>query len=232
MDDPLSVEALSRTFADAVLGRHTDSLDILHFAKIDAALSSARYYCEHAARASNFEDDVALLQFALSQVSLDGLYCEFGVASGRTINWIAQTRPQATIHGFDSFAGLPEDWRTDFHAGMFKQEQRPKVQRNVVLHEGLFDQSLPAFCGAHAGNIAFLHVDCDLYSSTKTVLSHLAPRLRKGTIVVFDEYWNFPGWQHGEFRAWQECVAQRAIAFEYIGFVSRHQQVAVRVTAV
>src|SRR5262252_10020911 len=99
MDDPLSVEALSNKFADAVLGRQTDSFDILHFAKIDAALSSARYYCENASRAPNFDDDVALLQFALSQVGLDGLYCEFGVASGRTINWIAQTRPQATIHG-------------------------------------------------------------------------------------------------------------------------------------
>jgi len=231
MDDPLSVEALSNKFADAVLGRQTDSLDILHFAKIDAALSSARYYCDHASRAPNFDDDIALLQFALSQVAADGLYCEFGVASGRTINWIAQTRPQFTIHGFDSFAGLPEDWRTGFRAGMFRQEQRPKVQRNVVLYAGLFEDALGPFCREHTEEVAFLHVDCDLYSATQTVFRHLGSRLKPGSVVVFDEYWNFPGWQQGEFRAWQECVAQRGIAFEYIGFVSRHQQVAVRVTA-
>jgi hypothetical protein len=48
-------------------------------------------------------------------------------------------------------------------------------------------------------------------------------------VIVFDEYFNYPGWQLDEFRAWQEFVAKNAIKYEYIGYVSRHQKVAVRV---
>jgi hypothetical protein len=50
-----------------------------------------------------------------------------------------------------------------------------------------------------------------------------------GTVIVFDEYINYPGWQLDEFRAWQEYVKKHNIRYEYIGRVSRHQKVAVRV---
>ena len=38
------------------------------------------------------------------------VYCEFGVYKGETINFIASKIPH-TVHGFDSFEGLPEVWR-------------------------------------------------------------------------------------------------------------------------
>ena len=40
---------------------------------------------------------------------------------------------------------------------------------------------------------------------------------------------NYPGWQLDEFRAWQEHVKAFGVRYEYIGHVSRHQKVAVRV---
>ena len=78
--------------------------------------------------------------------------------------------------------------------------------------------------------MALLHVDSDLYSSAVTVLNTLNHQLVEGTVIVFDEYMNYPGWQLDEFKAWQEFVSKNNIKYEYIGYVSKHQKVAVRIT--
>ena len=77
--------------------------------------------------------------------------------------------------------------------------------------------------------MAFIHLDCDLYSASKTVLSLLAPRLKSGTIILFDEYFNYPNWEHHEFKAFREIVAEHGIKYSYLGFA--RQQVAVRIEA-
>ena len=74
-----------------------------------------------------------------------------------------------------------------------------------------------------------MHVDFDLYSSTRVVLEHCGSRLVPGSIIVFDEYFNYPGWPRHEHLAWTEFTQDNNACFEYIGFVPRHQQVAVRV---
>jgi predicted O-methyltransferase YrrM len=74
-------------------------------------------------------------------------------------------------------------------------------------------------------------VDCDLYSSTQTVFAHLHPKIAPGTIIVFDEYFNYPTWERHEFRAFQEYVRFRQVRYEYIGLVPSSQQVAVRILA-
>jgi hypothetical protein len=41
----------------------------------------------------------------------EGLVLEFGVWSGRTIDLVAdRVGPSRTVHGFDSFEGLPQEW--------------------------------------------------------------------------------------------------------------------------
>ncbi len=72
-----------------------------------------------------------------------------------------------------------------------------------------------------------MHIDCDLYSSTKTVLGLLKDRLRDGAILVFDEYFNYPGWEQHEYKAFLEFIDQSGFKFEYLGCNPRHQQVAV-----
>ena len=37
-------------------------------------------------------------------------------------------------------------------------------------------------------NIALAYIDCDMYSSTKTVLEFLLPRLKHGRTLAFDDY--------------------------------------------
>jgi hypothetical protein len=48
-----------------------------------------------------------------------------------------------------------------------------------------------------------LHIDCDLYSSTRTVLEQLSSRIVAGTVIVLDEFWIV---QEQEKRAFDEWL--------------------------
>lgn len=192
-----------------------------------ATATSAAFATAHLAGVTRFESREEMLKWALPQAPQGGLCLEFGVYSGHTINLLAEMR-ESTVYGFDSFEGLPESWRTGFPAGTFATTL-PEVRPNVELVRGWFHESLPPFLAAHSEPLAFLHVDCDLYSSTATVLSALADRIVPGTIVCFDEYFNYPGWEMHEHRAWLEHAAERGVEFQYVGYSD--EQVAVRVNA-
>jgi len=143
------------------------------------------------------------LKEALVLVNLQGHYLEFGVATGKTINFIAERIGSQVIHGFDSFDGLPEDWKTErqlFSKGSFYQDSLPQVADNVELIIGLFENTLPSF-SKDITTTAFLHIDCDLYSSTKTVFEHIGHTLKEGSIIVFDEYHVIKD-EHTAFKEW------------------------------
>ena len=137
-----------------------------------------------------------------------GLVLEFGVYSGTTVNHIANSSGWR-IDAFDSFEGLPETWRDGYEKGKFARGKLPEVADNVCLHVGLFDNSLPEFLNSLENSnlpIKYLHIDSDLYSSAKTIFDQLGNRIVAGSVIVFDEYFNYPGWKNGEFKAFQEFV--------------------------
>ncbi len=206
--------------------KKTDSYDLREIAAFVAALESANYYTKHMLKCKSFECATDLLTHALSLVKLPGIICEFGVATGTTINHIARLSGGRIIHGFDGFTGLPEDWRSGFQAGKFAQPI-PAVEKNVTLHVGLFSETLPQFISSLQEDVAFLHVDCDLYSSTKEIFFHLGNRIKPGTVIVFDEYMNFPGWKNDEWKAFREFISSSKLNYKYVGLVPSHQQVAV-----
>lgn len=139
-----------------------------------------------------------------------GLVLEFGVATGGTLNFLASLMRLRKLYGFDSFRGLPEPW-ANYQVGHFACPP-PTVADNVELIEGLFADTLPPFLATHPGSAALLHIDCDLHTSTRTVLDALAPRIVPGTVIVLDEYWIVP--EH-EFLAWQEFVAKNGRRYHY-----------------
>ena len=196
------------------------------------ALSASVDYIEsHMPEAIGFETGRRLLEFSLQQTSVEGYFMEFGVYKGATIRHLAKLRPNTAFHGFDSFEGLPEAWggfnldKSAFDLG----GRLPQAPANVSLHKGWFRESLPAWGVKNPGPVAFMHIDCDLYSSTMDILRALADRFQPGTVVVFDEYFNYPGWENHEFKAWHEFVKERGIQYEYIGFA--RQQAAMRITS-
>jgi len=106
----------------------------------------------------------------------------------------------------------------------------PRVPSNVLLHKSYFEASLPRWLSDYPDRVAFMHLDCDLYSSTKVVLNLLAPRLAPGTAILFDEYFNYPNWEQHEFKAFQEFVSEHRVSYTYLAFA--RQQVAVRIDSI
>jgi hypothetical protein len=173
-----------------------------------------------------------LLDFAIDNISIhNGLVLEFGVYTGTSINFLSKKLKNFKIYGFDSFDGLPEFWRDGFNKGTFAMNNPPSVSNNVTLVKGWFDESLPSFIESNPNfYISFLHIDCDLYSSTKSIFSFLENNITKGTVIVFDEYFNYPGWRHGEFKAFQEFISMTNKEYKYLTFNSKQEQVALLIT--
>lgn len=104
-------------------------------------------------------------------ITVKGLWLEFGVFSGTTVNIIARFTRQ-TVYGFDSFIGLPENWQDGKEQGRYSCEgQLPAVSDNVEL--------VP------------------------------------GSVIVFDELFNYPGYEQHEIKAFYEFISQNKI--EWIG---------------
>lgn len=230
IDQNANISQIVSAIRHGFLGGRYSSYNVLNLAKFVAGFDSVQYYLDHMSTCPPFATDLDLLKAANAWASIDGLTLEFGVASGRTINHLADLSPESHIFGFDWFKGLPETWRSDVPMGTFAGDL-PAVRTNVSLVIGLFEDTLPGFVAEHSGAIRLLHVDCDLYSSTVTILNCLAAQIVPGTIILFDEYFNYPGWRLHEYKAFQEYLARAGRRYEYLGFVPDHQQVCVKITA-
>ena len=58
-----------------------------------------------------------------------------------------------------------------------------------------------------------MHIDLDTYDSTKFVLSKIKKNLSKNAIILFDELYNFSGWDVGEYKALQEIFDENDYKF-------------------
>lgn len=150
-----------------------------------------------------------------------GLWLEFGVYSGRTISNLASktTKP---VFGFDSWQGLPEPWLNDcglprFKKGDFATVKPKDLPDNVVLISGWFADTVPKFCELIDEPISLIHIDCDLYSSTKTIFNNFKDRFQDGTILLFDEFINYDGWEFHEFKAFREFVEETGHKWDTLG---------------
>ena len=202
--------------------------------QLRARNSSADYVEKHMAEAVIFWRLDKILEYCIKQAPRTGLLLEFGVATGTSINILAAVAEGREVHGFDSFEGLPENWsgHVEPQGSFSRQGKLPKVCSNVRLYKGWFSETLKQFKAQHSGPVAFLHIDCDLYSSTREVLQALADRLVVGAIIEFDEYFNYPNWQQHEFRAWQEFVREYGIQYRYLAMTASDGRVAVVITGI
>ncbi len=155
----------------------------------------------------NLADRFALFTEAICRIQgSHPLYLEFGVYRGRTLRWWSQhlTLPTARLVGFDSFEGLPEDWRLGASRGWFNAGGPPTFDDpRVSLVVGWFDQTLPSW-EPPAHDQLIVNLDCDLYSSTACVLAWLERYSRPGTLVYFDDLLD----RDDELRALQEWIAR------------------------
>lgn len=138
-------------------------------------------------------------------------YLEFGTFEGESLRWwLSFNRNEhSRFVGFDSFEGLSEPWR-GYDVGHFAT-QPPRIDDpRCRLVTGLFQKTLPGFLTTHRPHgTQVVFMDADLYSSTLFVLAHIAPHLRPGDLITFDE---FQVWMH-EFRAFVSVLS--AFPMEY-----------------
>jgi len=147
---------------------------------------------------------------------------EFGVFQGNSLKQIRASLPveKFDVYGFDSFVGLPEDWvGTNLKAGHFSTgENIPNID-NVHFYVGWFKDTIPEYQKI-AKDIALIHIDCDLYSSTIDILYGLSPWIKKGTILVFDEWFynhnNIEANRQHEQKAFFEWVADNDVKYEIL----------------
>ncbi len=170
-------------------------------------------------------------EMGLREAKVDGLVLEFGVRNGNSIRKIATLAGQE-VHGFDSFEGLPEAWHHEPKGSYTTQGKIPEVPKNVKLHVGWFDKTLPDCLRQHPEPLRFMNIDCDIYSSTKKVLDSLAPRVVAGSVILFDEYVGNENWREDEFKAFQEAAATYGWRYEYLCFSIFTKQTLVRILSV
>jgi hypothetical protein len=197
----------------------------------DARHESAKFCRPHLETALLLDDEDALRRFVISKILPEGLILEFGVYQAHSLNLFAEycTRKddQRTLYGFDSFEGLEEEWfghfssTADFDLG----GNLPQVSKNISLFKGWIDQTLPNFLANHSENVAFIHIDTDTYTPAKLILESIKDRLVLGSIILFDDFYGYPNWQNGEYKAFKEVLKDHK--FEFIAFGS--EQVAIKI---
>lgn len=187
-----------------------------------------------------FADARKYFAYNLSQVGVEGNVVECGVYKGSSINHIAEiVGPNKPVYGFDSFDGLPEEWEigenNTVKEGYFATKEMPKVKKNVELIKGWFKDTLPAWCGENPAPIAFLHLDCDIYSSTIEALTFLNHGLKRGSVIVFDDMYSwieeddYPYWRRGQWKAFREWLKEYSREVEVVSRMRRRKSCAVRV---
>jgi len=154
-------------------------------------------------------------------------YLEFGVFNGISINFFSKYL-KTNIYGFDSFKGLNEDWRGSIlERGYFNLKgKEPKVNKNVTLIKGWVQDTLLDFLKKKP-KINFVHMDLDTYESTKFVLKNIKPLLCKNSIILFDELYNFSGWDVGEYKALTEVFNETE--YKFLAFSKQGSQAVIKI---
>ena len=172
-----------------------------------------------------------LYQFLLETEKLDQEidYLEFGVAKGNSLKWWIEhnKNPKSRFIGFDVFTGLPEDWGILKKGAFSTKGKLPNIEDNrCTFIKGFFQDTLSDFLEEiNLNRKTVIHSDSDLYSSTLYVLTNLASKLKKGDIIIFDEF----AVPLHEFRAFIDFVNSYYLKYELLGAVNNYHQIAIKI---
>lgn len=151
-------------------------------------------------------------------------YLEFGVGRGNSMKWWTSqnVNKNSDFWGFDTFEGLPEKYGT-YEIGTFSLEGNfpdiPDSRINFI--KGLFqDTLLNTIPKIDFKKQVILHIDGDLYSSALFSLTILYPYLKKGDLIIFDEF-VVP---YHEYKAFDDFIKSFYIKLEPIGSINNYLQ--------
>ena len=179
----------------------------------------------------NYGDRFKLHSFVFANENLNNAinYFEFGVADGNSLKWWVSNNinKDSRFFGFDTFTGLPEDFGVMKKIDYDRNGNFPTINDyRCSFIAGMFQDSMPGFFRTFDfTKRSVFHLDADLYSSTLYVLSFLAFKLKKGDILIFDEF----GVPTHEFRAFSDFISSYQMKFQYLGAVNNYLQVAIKI---
>jgi O-methyltransferase len=149
---------------------------------------------------------------------IPGDMAELGVWNGASAKMISSRSPERVLHLFDTFEGLPKPTEKD--SSRFKENQYrcslDEVKKYLNsgtfrFHKGLFPAST---AGLSETRFAFVHLDADLYESTKAGLEWFYPRLNKGGMLICHDFDTAAGVN----RAFEEFFADKPEPyFDFVG---------------
>jgi hypothetical protein len=199
-------------------------------AQLRAAISSAEWLHRNADRAPVYVRRNEMLEALFPLIPAEGDLAEFGVYLGATTIFVRPRFADRRYHAFDSWRGVPEAMslrRTKFFFDL--DGVVPKLPPDTTIHSGWFHETIPKWREQFDAPIAFAYIDCDLYESVCTVLEGLTDRVRAGTILVFDSWYNYPNWEEHAPKASQEWTQRHGIRMEPMGTTTMDHAVAFRI---
>lgn len=135
---------------------------------------------------------------------------EFGTSDGYSfVKLLYATRylgleQRTIVHTFDSFEGMPasndardkdwsgdDDWVEGQYRGNYEalNDYCSRRYSNFRIHRGYFEQSISEdfLRSLDSHPPALIWIDCDYYSSARTILTRLLSRIPNGAVIYFDE---------------------------------------------
>ncbi|PLX66950.1 MAG: hypothetical protein C0603_09780 [Denitrovibrio sp.] len=210
---------------------YANPINLNTISHIEAAIESSKYAREKLTHATQVNSKEGVLTYSMQYAPKDGLYMEFGVYKGATLRIIA-SNTSSRVYGFDSFFGMPEEWNEWEQGALNLNGAVPDAPENATIVKGLFQDSLPTFLQQNNRNVSFIHIDCDLYSSTKFILDTLVDNIVPGTVIVFDEYLNHPNWKLDEYKAFQDFITKYHIEYNYLAYNPTKRSVSIQITSI
>jgi hypothetical protein len=202
-------------------------------------VNAVKFVKKYLTAAKKLRADSEVIRFGSDAVTLNGAFIEIGTIVGKNSNFIAALNPFKKIYTFNFQKGLPTDWKRPdlkFSAGTFafrNDSYNPPLLANVIAYKGNFNEILPTFKKEVLNNtpIALLYVDTMSYEPTKQAFTAFEDNIVPGTIIIFDEFYNYPNAENHEWKVLQEFLQTKKLTAKFLAFNIQHEQVALKIVA-
>ncbi len=146
-------------------------------------------------------------------------WAEFGVGCGNSARRLSKLLSEfGQFYLFDGWEGIPDDWKLGDHlterAGKWKFPKFKTRDDRFTFVDGWYEDTLPF---EFPGQLGLVHIDCDVYSSTRTVLGRIDPWIGEGTVLIFDEIWGYQNYADHEYKAYREWCEEFGRKVEWVG---------------
>jgi len=226
-----------RNISNYIIGKFVNGVYNKELYNIDRVLRkrslerTAIYVEENMKNAIGLKNRIEIIKF-LKEISNDKnnkLHLGFALYDAKMINTILKKIEPNILYCFENVKGLEEDWK-DYKKGNLKNNFSMKFERkNVKLVIGDYKENIKKLLNENKQKCELVYLDCNTYNITKEVLNVLKERIVKDTILFIYDYFNYLGWEEGQFKAFQEFVKENNIKYKYLAYEKYGYTVAIKI---